>query len=198
MSPTYLRSWYQSTTIVIPGNLTDDVKIPIKTWMVWKGEAACLLGILAFVCMCVIALSTLPSVTRTLNWREWRFVQSKLGHVTLFLSMCHVVIMGAPGWAKGGPIKMVQSITFLSLIIPFFTLFFKIIFSLPCIDNYVQKIRRGYETSYSKCRAKCSQKHATFGKVYSKPVDKDTSSEEDMMMGSHDEFACGCQDTSIV
>lgn len=198
MSPTYLSSWYQSTTIVIPGNRTDDVTIPIKTWMVWKGEAACLLGILAFVCMCIIALSTLPSVTKTLNWREWRFVQSKLGHITLFLSMCHVVIMGAPGWAKGGPIKTVQSITFLSLIIPFFTLFFKIIFSLPCINSYVQKIRRGWETSYSKCRAKCSQKHATFGKVYSKPVDKDTSSEEDMMMGSHEEFSCECQDTSIV
>ncbi|XP_061181662.1 metalloreductase STEAP4-like [Saccostrea echinata] len=199
MSPTYLSSWFQSTTIVIPGNRTDDIKIPIKTWMVWKGEAACLVGILAFVCMCIIAISTLPSVTRTLNWREWRFVQSKLGHVVLFLSICHVVIMGAPGWAKGGLIKTLQSITFLSLIIPFFTLFFKVIFSFPCIDKYVQKIRRGWEASYSKCRAKCSQKHATFGKVYSKPLDQDNISEEDMMIGSREEhLSCACQDTSIV
>lgn len=199
LSPTYLSSWFQSTTIIIPGNRTGDIKIPIKTWMVWKGEAACLLGILAFVCMCIIAVSTFPSVTRTLNWREWRFVQSQLGHVTLFLSICHVVVMGAPGWAKGGPVKTIQSITFLSLIIPFITLLCKIIFTFPCVDRRVQKIRRGWEASYSKCRSKCSQKHATFGKVYSNPLDKDNSSEEDMMMSHREEdLACECQDTSIV
>lgn len=158
-----------------------------------------MLGILAFVCMCIIAVSTFPSVTRTLNWREWRFVQSQLGHVTLFLSICHVVVMGAPGWAKGGPVKTIQSITFLSLIIPFITLLCKIIFSFPCVDRRVQKIRRGWEASYSKCRSKCSQKHATFGKVYSNPLDKDNSSEEDMMMSHREEdLACECQDTSIV
>ena len=162
MSPTYLSSWYQSTTITIPGNLTHDIQLPIKTWMVWKGEAACLVGILSFICLCFIAVSTLPSVADSLNWKEWTFIQSKIGHIALFLALSHACIMGAPGWVKN-PSGIPKSITFLSSILPFLTILLRIILSLPCIKRYINKIRRGWERNQDDCQGECA------GSSYRKP-----------------------------
>ncbi|XP_033760103.1 metalloreductase STEAP4-like isoform X2 [Pecten maximus] len=200
MSPTYLSSWYESTSITIPGNLTHDVTVPLKTWMVWKGEAACLAGILAFISMCIIAISTIPSVTDTLNWREWRFVQSKLGHFTLFFSLVHVVVMGAPGWAKG-PMVMIRSITFLSSILPFLTLLCKLVLSLPCIGCYVKKIRRGWERCPADCRAECAQKtRKSFTPGYiivprHNGCDQDSN---EVMISIEERQGCVCENTSTV
>ncbi|KAK3094728.1 hypothetical protein FSP39_005492 [Pinctada imbricata] len=201
MSPTYFRSWYQSTTITIPGNLTEDIKIPIKTWMIWKGEAAILVGTIAFLCLCIIAVSTLPSVTNTLNWREWRCVQSKLGHVTLFLCVLHAAIMGIPGWIKYNPAKLFQSITFLSSLLPYITLLLKIILSFPCFNRYVKKIRRGWEASYSRCRAECSTKHSSPGYIVMQKnghVVKDLMGDEREAMIGERLSGCQCDNASIV
>ena len=155
MSPTYLRSWYHDASITIPRNLTESVKFPMVTWMNWKGEAACLTGIISFLAFCLIAMSTLPSVSASLNWREWRFIQSRLGHVALFLAVVHVIVMGAPGWIKK-PTEIVMSITFLSSILPWITLLSKLCLCVPCIDRYLKRIRKGWERSSSKCRGQCS------------------------------------------
>ena len=156
MSPTYLKSWYHNTEIIIPQNMTRDLRFPMRTWMTWKGEAACLVGIIAFVGMCVLALTSIRSVGDHLNWREWRFIQSKLGHTVLFLSLCHVIVMGAPGWIKNGHMKTIRSITFLSSILPIITLLLKIVCCLPMINCYVSKIRLGWQRRRSPCKAKCS------------------------------------------
>ncbi|KAK3604100.1 hypothetical protein CHS0354_010406 [Potamilus streckersoni] len=156
MSPTYLSSWYQSTQITIPDNFTQPLDLPMKTWMIWKGEAACLMGILSFLVLCFIAISTLPTVADALNWREWRFVQSKLGHLALFLGALHVIIMGAPGWVKT-PNQVFKSITFLSSLIPWLTLLLKFMLSFPCLDRYVNKIRRGWERHPRECKGKCTR-----------------------------------------
>ncbi|XP_052784602.1 metalloreductase STEAP4-like isoform X3 [Mya arenaria] len=154
MSPTYLRSWFHSTAITIPAHLNESFKFDQITWMTWKGEAACLSGILAYIVLCFICASTFPSVTDSLNWREWRFAQSILGHIALCLSVGHVLVMGAPGWLAK-PHVLYKSITFLCSIIPWFTLVLKLIFSLPCVDKYVMKIRKGWERNEDSCKAKC-------------------------------------------
>jgi len=198
MSPTYLRSWYQPIPVSIPGNLTHDLKLPMVTWMVWKGEAACLVGIIAFLCLCIIAISTIPSVTDSLNWREWRFIQSNLGHVTLLLSLIHVIIMGAPGWVKVGPIKTMRSITFLSSVLPFLTLFLKLIFSVPCLHRYLKKIRNGWERNPSDCRGQCSTprtKPSSTGYVIVPKNDSKNSLDEIIDI---QEEMCNCHRTSIV
>ncbi|XP_041352029.1 metalloreductase STEAP4-like isoform X2 [Gigantopelta aegis] len=145
MSPTYYSSWFQSPAIHIPRNTSEDLHLPMKVWMTWKGEAACLVGIVAYVMLCVTAITTLPSVADTLNWREWRLLQSKLGHVILVLSVTHVIVMGAPGWIKENSAKIIQSITFLSIILPTIVLLMKFILLLPYVSSYVRKIRRGWE-----------------------------------------------------
>ena len=186
MSPTYLRSWYHDASITIPHNLTEPVKFPMVTWMTWKGEAACLTGILSFIAFCLIAMSTLPSVSASLNWREWRFIQSRLGHVALFLAVVHVIVMGAPGWIKK-PTEIFMSITFLSSILPWITLLSKFCLCLPCINRYVKRIRKGWERNPSHCRGRCSTpKKNNVGYV---SVDMDNGCQ-------HSRGACPCpQDT---
>lgn len=156
MSPTYLRSWYHSTKIVIPANRSEAYEINNINWMNWKGEAACMTGIFAFIILCFVWVTTFPSVTDTLNWREWRFVHSKLGHLALFLAIVHVLVMGIPGWAKG-PKMIHKSITFLSSIVPWITILLKLFFCLPCVDKHVTKIRKGWERNKERCKAKCGQ-----------------------------------------
>ena len=156
MSPTYWRSWYHDASITVPHNLTEPVKFPMVTWMTWKGEAACLSGILSFLAFCLVAVSTIPSVSESLNWREWRFIQSRLGHAALFLAIIHVIVMGAPGWVKK-PTQVYASITFLTSIIPWITLISKLILCFPCLDGYVRRIRKGWERNPSDCRGKCAR-----------------------------------------
>lgn len=156
MSPTYLRSWYHSTLISIPSNLSEPFEFQNINWMTWKGEAACMTGIFSYMILCFICASTFPSVTDMLNWREWRFVQSKLGHAALLLAVVHVLVMGMPGWVKT-PEKVYKSITFLSSVLPWITLTLKFIFTLPCVDRYIMKIRRGWDRREEKCKGSCAR-----------------------------------------
>lgn len=203
MSPTYLRSWYHSTDISIPANLEKSFEFNQIAWMNWKGEAACMTGIFAYVTMCFICVTTFPSVTDTLNWREWRFAQSKLGHAALFLSVVHVLVMGIPGWSKN-PQKIYKSITFLSSILPWITLALKIFFSLPCVDNYVMKIRRGWERRQDKCKGKCVRPQKKEGYMEVK-LDKGEDEQDGCecpgdayQMVTIENASCGCSTAKLV
>ncbi|XP_071085999.1 metalloreductase STEAP4-like [Haliotis cracherodii] len=145
ISPANYGSWFHSTAVTIPANLTHDLHLPMKTVMIWKGEAASLAGIVAFILLCLLATTTLPSVSDSLNWREWRFVQSSLGFTMLCMSAGHVLIMGIPGWMDAGFPKVLTFFSFLSLILPVSVVLMKLILLLPCVDKYVSKIRKGWE-----------------------------------------------------
>ncbi|XP_046564666.1 metalloreductase STEAP4-like [Haliotis rubra] len=145
ITPANFSSWFHSTAITIPANHTNDLHLPMKTVMIWKGEAACLAGIVAFVLLCLLATTTLPSVSDSLNWREWRFVQSSLGFTLLFVSAGHVLIMGLPRWIETGFPESFTIISFLCLILPISVVIMKLILLLPCVDKYVSKIRKGWE-----------------------------------------------------
>ncbi|XP_050401405.2 metalloreductase STEAP4 isoform X1 [Patella vulgata] len=178
LSPTYYRSWFQPVTITIPANLSSDLKLPMVSWMMWKGEAACLVGFIAFLILCFLALTSLPSIGESLNWREWRFVQSKLGYTALILSVAHAMIMGIPGWIKAGPWKMFGSITFLSIQLPLLVLVLKLLLTLPCVSKRLRKIRRGWERNTTKTA----------------PSSKDLSNEKYRALTS----GCGCSNNSQV
>lgn len=143
MSPSYLRSWFESTKIHLPEN-TSDYVLDFSVRMNLKGEGTISVGILALLLMSILGLSSLPSVGAILNWREWRFVQSHLGYVTLFLVTAHVVIFALPGWMRS-PVKMLYRSTFMACVIPFIVLFMKLILITPCVGGYLDKIRGGWE-----------------------------------------------------
>ena len=143
MSPGYLGSWFETTKVHFPENTSGFVH-DFSVRMNLRGEGTISVGILALLLMSILGLSSLPSVGAVLNWREWRFVQSHLGYVTLFLVTAHVVIFALPGWIRS-PIRMLYRTTFMCCVIPFIVLFMKLILITPCVAGYVDKIRGGWE-----------------------------------------------------
>ena len=99
----------------------------------------------ALVLLVMVGIASLPSVSASLNWAEWRLIQSKIGILALFLAVAHVVAMGAPGWAKGGWMKTFRSITFLSGFLPAVTVLLRVVLALPPISGHLKKIRHGWE-----------------------------------------------------
>ena len=143
MSPGYMGSWFETTKVHFPENTSGFVH-DFSVKMNLKGEGTISVGILALLLMSILGLSSLPSVGAVLNWREWRFVQSHLGYVTLFLVTSHVVIFALPGWIKH-PKKFFYFNSFMCCIIPFIVLLMKLLLITPCIGGYVDQIRGGWE-----------------------------------------------------
>lgn len=143
LSPASMPEWYQTTKIYLPDNTTG-FSFQVSSEMNWIGETTITVGVLALMLMSLIGLSSLPSVGEILNWQEWRFFQSRLGHLTLLLVVGHVLIMSVPMWIKF-PKLFIISNNFYCLFLPALVFFLKLILLIPCIDKYVTKIRSGWE-----------------------------------------------------
>lgn len=50
-------------------------------------------GAIATCLLVVLGISSLPSVTATLSWREFTFIQSKLGWIALIAAALHDVFL---------------------------------------------------------------------------------------------------------
>ncbi|XP_007894355.1 metalloreductase STEAP3 isoform X1 [Callorhinchus milii] len=64
---------------------------------VWRMEIYVSFGILALGILSLIAVTSLPSVAGSLNWREFSFIQSRLGYTALVFSTLHTLTYG---WEK--------------------------------------------------------------------------------------------------
>lgn len=53
-------------------------------------------GVLAFALAVVLGITSLPSVTASMTWKEFAFVQSKLGWICLILACAHNLFYGWP------------------------------------------------------------------------------------------------------
>jgi DMSO/TMAO reductase YedYZ heme-binding membrane subunit len=118
--------------------------------MTAKGELASLLGILTQLCMSVLAITSIPAIGNLLNWREWRFIKSKLGIVTLLLAIGHVVAMALPRWIAVELAKAFYNLGLLCLYFPLLTILLKFIFLLPCFSRPLYQIRRGQDAKRRK------------------------------------------------
>ena len=116
--------------------------------MTWDGETATLLGILALVSVCVVGITSLPSVVAILNWREWRFVQSYLGWVALLLSVAHIMVQGlGHAWINLDTRTLFLKLSLVSCFLPWLVILMKIVLVLPCIDRRLSTIRHGCKAS---------------------------------------------------
>ncbi|CAF1054121.1 unnamed protein product [Rotaria sordida] len=96
----YYSSWFHPVE-VMASTVHNQTRIVVAaSLMTAKGELASLLGILTQLCMSILAITSIPAIGNLLNWREWRFVQSKLGTMTLLLAIGHVVAMAMPYWIR--------------------------------------------------------------------------------------------------
>ncbi|CAM4739932.1 unnamed protein product [Rotaria magnacalcarata] len=96
MTPAYHSTWFHPTEIMVFNDTNQTRFIVENGLMTAKGELASLLGILTQLCMSILAIASVPAVGYLLNWREWRFIQSKLGTFTLMLAIGHVIAVTLP------------------------------------------------------------------------------------------------------
>ncbi|CAF3646078.1 unnamed protein product [Rotaria sp. Silwood1] len=145
ITPTYYSSWFHPVEVMV-STVHNQTRVVIDTsLMTAKGELASILGILTQLCMSILAVTSIPAIGNLLNWREWRFVQSKLGTVTLLLAIGHVVAMAMPYWIRVGLVNSLYSLGLLSIYLPLVTILLKFIFWLPCFSRPLYRIRRGQE-----------------------------------------------------
>ncbi|KAK4320683.1 hypothetical protein Pmani_008465 [Petrolisthes manimaculis] len=101
--------------------------------------------VLSFVLAGILGVASLPSVSATMTWREFNFIQSRLGWFSLVLALAHVIFHG---WAQLINFNLpcyLPSIGQLVVLVPLVTVILKIPLLLPCIDRPLTNIRQGYE-----------------------------------------------------
>ena len=147
MKPAYYATWFDPLEIIVVPVQNTTRSIVQGGLMTAKGELASLLGILTQLSMSILAIASIPAIGNLLNWREWRFIQSKIGTITLLLAMGHVAAMATPRWIEVGVTKAFYNLALLCLYFPIITILLKFIFWLPCFSRPLQRIRRGQNTN---------------------------------------------------
>ncbi|XP_071418532.1 metalloreductase STEAP3 isoform X2 [Pithys albifrons albifrons] len=113
---------------------------------VWRMEIYISVGIIALGLLSLLAITSLPSIANSLNWREFSFIQSSLGFIALVVSTLHTLTYG---WSRAfdeNQYKFYLPPTYtLTLLVPCTVIIAKVIFSLPCIRHRLLRIRRGWE-----------------------------------------------------
>ena len=99
-------------------------------------------GVIGYFVAVILGITSLPSVSSSLSWREFRFLQSKLGWLCLLLSTLHCLVNG---WRK---LLVFDDCIFpgsklTPLILPALTIILKLPLLLPCVDRRLTEIRIG-------------------------------------------------------
>ncbi|XP_061443653.1 metalloreductase STEAP4 [Rhineura floridana] len=112
----------------------------------WISDSYVALGILGFFLFVLLGITSLPSVSNSVNWREFRFVQSYLGYLTLVLCTAHTLVYGGKRFLNTASYPwFLPAAYILSLIIPCIVLVMKFFLIFPCIDRPLTNIRQGWE-----------------------------------------------------
>lgn len=112
----------------------------------WRTDSYYSMGILGFALFVLLGITSLPSVSNALSWREFSFIQSKLGYVTLFLCTLHGYLYGWDKFLRLSTYKWYTAPGYmLSLVVPTVVLLLKLLLCLPCVDHHLTRIRRGWE-----------------------------------------------------
>ncbi|XP_028663800.1 metalloreductase STEAP3-like [Erpetoichthys calabaricus] len=113
---------------------------------VWRMELYVSCGIMALGMLSLLAISSLPSVGSALSWREFSFIQSRLGYVALMTATLHTLLYGWKRAFDKNRYKFYLPPTFtLTLVIPCIVLLSKLCLLLPCVNRRLMQIQRGWE-----------------------------------------------------
>merc|ERR1711973_428185 len=117
------------------------VKVYGTEKMHFRGECFLAAGVMAYALAVLLGITSLPSVTNVLTWKEFGFVQSKLGWLCLLFACAHDIAYGWPYmWS---PSCKVPPTFQYALYIPILTIAMKI--PIVFLDSYLTKIRGGWE-----------------------------------------------------
>jgi len=118
------------------------VKIFGTEKMKWRGECFLMTGVFGFSLVVLLGITSLPSVTATLSWKEFAFVQSGLGWTAMIFLCAHDMFYGWP-YMNHPSCGMPSSFQY-ALYIPFLTILMKLPLVLPPLSNHLTRIRAGY------------------------------------------------------
>jgi len=160
MSPTQYELAYREPSdkgyVEIVTNTTDQADQTIKVFqdekMHWRGECFLAAGVFAYALAVLLGITSLPSVTNILTWKEFAFVQSKLGWTCLIFACAHDMFYGWPYMPY--PSCHVPPSFQYALYIPGVAIVLKV--PLLFLDPYLTKIRSGWERN-----TKCGQSMAS-------------------------------------
>jgi len=124
------------------------VKVYGTEKMEWRGECFLMTGVFGFALVVILGISSLPSVSASLTWKEFAFIQSGLGWSAMILLCAHDMFYG---WKYlNGPSCGIPSSFQYALYIPFLTILLKIPLIIPPLSTHLTKIRAGYVRSSKK------------------------------------------------
>ncbi|XP_062302392.1 metalloreductase STEAP3 [Osmerus eperlanus] len=113
---------------------------------VWRMELYLSVGILALGLLSLLAATSLPTVANSLNWREFSFIQSRLGYAALVMATLHTLIYG---WDRGLDPEQYRFYLpppfLLVAVVPCGVLLARLGLALPCVARRLGRIRRGWE-----------------------------------------------------
>ena len=142
-NPSYVSEWYRQ---IDNANAANEFGL---TKMTVHGEINVLSGILAYVVMFLVALSSINSIANSLNWSEWRFVQSKLGMCCLLAAFLHdfsmyLRIFLAHRERGYSAVYLITRVKLIGLYFPLMVLVFRFVFAYFCpISRRIARIRAG-------------------------------------------------------
>ncbi|CAL8247158.1 unnamed protein product [Lota lota] len=118
----------------------------LDTTTAWRTDSYYSMGILGFALYVLLGITSLPSVSNALSWREFSFVQSKLGHLTLLFCTLHTYLYGWNKFMRPSTYKWWTPPGYmLCLVVPSVVLVLKLLIVLPCVDRSLGRIRQGWE-----------------------------------------------------
>lgn len=139
----YVRFRIADSTI---SKIKENRTTEFDTTMAWRSDSYYAMGILGFGLFVLLGISSLPSVSNALSWREFSFIQSKLGYLTLFFCTFHTYLYGWDKFLYPSYYKWFTPPGFmLGLVVPSVVLVLKLLLSLPCVDRSLTHIRQGWE-----------------------------------------------------
>ncbi|KAK9524028.1 hypothetical protein VZT92_017895 [Zoarces viviparus] len=123
----------------------DDVWVDAE---VWRMELYLSAGIMALGLLSLLAVTSLPSVANTVNWREFSFIQSTLGYCALSTATVHTLLYGWDRAFDPAQYRFLMPPTFmLVLVLPATVLLGRLALLAPCVARRLGRIRRGWEKS---------------------------------------------------
>jgi metalloreductase STEAP3 len=144
VNPSYQSEWFKTTSVNLNG-----YNHVIFGKMRFVIEVAMLFGILGFILMSLVALTSINSIATSLNWSEWRFVQTKIGLSALFAALMHDFFMY---WRiyidkdekNFSTLYMWTRVKLIAIYFPLLVLILRFIFAyFPPISKRLENIRNG-------------------------------------------------------
>ena len=150
-NPSYMDGWFRPVYNKTGANSFGLTKMSLH------GELNVLTGIIAYLMMVLVALSSINSIANSLNWSEWRFVQSNLGLGCLAMGLTHDLVMYLRIYLEKNYsfTYLVTRVKLIAIYFPLLVLILRFIFScFPPLGNRIKKIRDGTIIKHDKiCQA---------------------------------------------